>query len=72
MLIKVRVTTGAKNESVQKKKDDQYNIAVREKAQHNAANMRVIELLAAQLGITVKRLRITKGHRSPAKTIAVL
>lgn len=71
MLIKVRVKTGAKNESI-RKVADRYEIAVREKPERNAANARILTLLSRELGIPEKKLRITKGHHSPAKTISIL
>lgn len=71
MLIKVRVKTGVKNDSI-RKIGDRYNIAVREKPEQNAANLKVLALLAAELGIPTKKLRITKGQHSPSKTITML
>jgi uncharacterized protein YggU (UPF0235/DUF167 family) len=71
MLIKVRARTGAKNESL-RKAGDRYEIAVREKPERNAANARILALLAAELGAPLKKLRIVKGHRSPSKTVALL
>ena len=71
MHIKVRVKTGAKNERVRKVADDCFEINVREKPEANAANRRVLELLAMHLNISRKRLRITKGHHSPSKHVAV-
>jgi uncharacterized protein YggU (UPF0235/DUF167 family) len=71
MLIKVRARTGAKNESL-RKAGDRYEIAVREKPERNAANARILALLAAELGVPLKNLRIIKGHHSPSKTIELL
>jgi uncharacterized protein YggU (UPF0235/DUF167 family) len=70
MLIKVRVKTGAKNESLKKKADDMYEIAVREKPEANAANRRILALLASELNTTASKLRMVKGHHSPSKTIS--
>lgn len=71
MLIKVRVKTGAKRESL-KKVGDRYEVAVREKPERNAANARVLALMAAELGVSQKKLRIIKGHHSPSKTLSIL
>jgi uncharacterized protein YggU (UPF0235/DUF167 family) len=71
MLIKVRARTGAKNESL-RKAGDRYEIAVRKKPERNAANARILTLLAAELGVPLKKLRIIKGHRSPSKTIQLM
>lgn len=69
MYVKVRVKTKAKNESVKKISDDHYEVAVREKPEGNAANKRVLALMALELGLPVARVRITKGHRSPSKIL---
>lgn len=71
MLIKVRVRAGTKNEKVARK-GDTYDISVREKAEGGAANARVLQILARELGAIPKRLRIIKGHRSPSKTIELI
>lgn len=71
MYLKVRVKTKAKNESVKKVSADHYEVSVREKPEGNAANKRVLTLMARELGIPAARLRITKGHHSPSKILTV-
>ncbi|MEY4747562.1 MAG: hypothetical protein RLZZ416_611 [Candidatus Parcubacteria bacterium] len=71
MLVKVKVRTGVRRESVRKVADDRFEIAVREKPERNAANSRVIELLALACKVPGKHVRIVKGHRSPSKTFSV-
>ncbi len=71
MLIKVRVKAGAKNERVEKTRD-RFDISVRERAEGGAANERVLYLLARELSVPIKRLRLVKGHRSPSKTFEIL
>lgn len=65
--IRVRVTTGAKKQQIEKKKDI-YHISVKEKPQNGNANSRVRQLLATELGCTQKQLRLVKGHTTPSKT----
>jgi uncharacterized protein YggU (UPF0235/DUF167 family) len=72
MHIKVRVKTGAKNESVKKISGDHYELSVREKPEANMANKRVLVLMARTLKIPVERIRITKGHHSPSKILTYL
>lgn len=69
--IKVRIKTGAKNERIEKVAD-RYEVSVREKPERNAANARLLTLLARELHVAPERLRIVKGHRSPSKTITLL
>lgn len=71
MLIKVRVRAGAKNDSVEKRADI-YHISVRAKAAGGMANASVLTLLSREIGIPTKKLRITKGSRSPSKIVEIL
>lgn len=71
MHIKVRVKTGAKNESVRSVSGSEFEISVREKPEQNAANRRVVELLALTLHIPATKLHIVKGHRKPSKILSV-
>jgi len=71
MYLKVRVKTKAKNESVNRVSDDHFEVSVREKPEGNAANARVLQIVARELGVPVARLRITKGHHSPSKILAI-
>jgi uncharacterized protein YggU (UPF0235/DUF167 family) len=68
MQIKVQVMAGAKNDRIEKTKHG-YAITVRAKAAGGMANESVIALLSRELGIPTKKLRITRGLRSPSKTI---
>ena len=65
--IRVRVQTGRRKESVTHE-HDLWRIAVREKAERGAANVRVRELLAHALQVPPKALRLVAGATSPAKT----
>ena len=71
MLIKVKVKTGAKNEKLKKVSDDHFEISVREKPENNAANHRVIQMLAAHLRIAANVVRIVKGHHRPSKILSI-
>lgn len=69
--ISVKVGAGAREELLEKISDTKFKIAVREKPERNQANRRVIELLAVQFNVPVKKIRIVKGHRSPSKLFSV-
>lgn len=66
--IKVRVKAGAKNDRIEKTKTG-YAVTVRAKAAGGMANDSVIALVSRELGIPAKRIRITRGLRSPSKTL---
>ena len=69
MLIKVKVMTGARAESVVRKSDDSYAVSVKEKAERNLANRRVLDIFR---GLYPKKsIRLIKGHHSPVKILEV-
>ena len=71
MYVHVKVRAGAKKESFLKLSETQFKISVKEKAEQNRANRRVIELVAAEFRISPEKVRILSGHHSPSKILVV-
>jgi uncharacterized protein YggU (UPF0235/DUF167 family) len=71
MYIKVVVNANSKKENLIKKNDDHFEIWVREKAENNIANKKVIEILAKHFDISSKNIRIINGHHHPHKLLVV-
>jgi uncharacterized protein YggU (UPF0235/DUF167 family) len=71
MYIKVKVITGAKQEKIEKKAENSFNIWVKEKAERNRANNRVCEIIASIFSVSSKTVRIINGHHSPSKLISI-
>lgn len=69
--IKVRVYPEAKKEKVEEISPGRFKVYVKEAAQENEANKRVIIVLARKYGVSVKAIHIITGHRSPDKRITV-
>ena len=69
--IHVKVTAGVKKESFLQKSDDHFEISVREEAERNMANTRVLEILAERLEIPRNKVRIVNGHHSPSKLLVI-
>jgi uncharacterized protein YggU (UPF0235/DUF167 family) len=67
--IHVKVSAGAGKESFKKKNEDHFEISVREKAERNMANTRVLELVATHFKIPVNKVRIVNGHHHPSKLL---
>lgn len=67
MDIRVRVKTGARKESVIELDTKSLQIAVKEKPIDNAANRRVLELVAEHYRCPLKSVSITRGHSAPLK-----
>ncbi len=71
MYIKARVSAGMKKESFVQKSPDTVHIAVKERAERNMANSRVIELVAAHFTVPKGKVRIISGHQSPSKILSL-
>ncbi|MFA6077703.1 MAG: DUF167 domain-containing protein [Candidatus Paceibacterota bacterium] len=71
MYCKVKVIPGAKKESFVKKSEDHFNASVREPAERNLANNRVLELVAYHFEVAKGKVRLVSGHRSPSKIFRV-
>lgn len=71
MYIRVSVSAGAKKEVFKKVKNDSFLAAVKEPAEQNLANKRVLELVADHFGILPKQIRIISGHHSPGKILSI-
>lgn len=71
MYIHVKVKAGMKKESFVVKTEDSFEISVREKAERNMANTRVLELMAIHFKVSKNKVRIMNGHRSPSKLLVI-
>ncbi len=71
MYVKVRVQAGAKKEKIEIVSEKRLKISVKEPAEQNLANKRVIELVAQHFKIPKARVRIKSGHHSPSKILSV-
>lgn len=69
MYIKVRIIAEAKKEIVYKISESAYKIHVREKAERNMANKRLLEILREIYPHA--DIRIINGHHSPIKLISI-
>ena len=71
MYIHAKVNTGAKKESFVEKSKDHFVVSVREPAERNLANKRIIELIAEHFNLSVGKIRIINGHHSPSKILSI-
>lgn len=71
MYIKVKVTTEARAEKFVKKTKDHFDVKVKEPAERNLANKRVIELVRDYFKVYNGDVRIVSGHHSPSKIISL-
>ena len=71
MYIRVRVTAGARKESFLREREDSFLISVKEPAEQNRANVRVLELVAEHFSIMPKQIPFVSGHHSPGKILSI-
>ena len=71
MYIHAKVMAKARKESLKETKQGYFSISVKEKAENNMANVRVVELLAEHFGVPISKIRIINGHHSPSKLFSV-
>lgn len=69
MYIKVRVIAGARKEEVTEKGPDSFVFKLKEPAERNLANKRVLEILRERY--PNREVKIINGHHSPAKLISI-
>jgi uncharacterized protein YggU (UPF0235/DUF167 family) len=71
MYIKVNVFTGAKKEIFEQKSNNHFKISVKEKAERNEANTRVLELVAEHFKVSKNKVKIVNGHHHPSKLLSI-
>ncbi|MBF8250256.1 MAG: hypothetical protein HW400_857 [Candidatus Levybacteria bacterium] len=69
--VHVKVTAGARKENFRKISEDHFEVSVKEKAERNMANARVLEIVAKHFKVSVSRARIVNGHRHSSKLLVV-
>jgi hypothetical protein len=70
MKIKVKVTPGSSEESIEKQ-GDRYKIKIKEKAEKGNANKSLIKLLAKHFKIPGSKIKIISGMASRNKLISI-
>ncbi len=71
MYIKVRVYPKSKKEELKKLSENRFEIKVKEKAERNIANKRIIQILAEYFKVDYKEIKIVNGYHSPSKLISI-
>ncbi len=71
MYVKVNIIAGARKESFLEKKPGYFDAQVKEKAERNMANTRIIELVASFYQVPTSKVRIINGHQHPSKLLSV-
>ena len=69
--IRVKVKACARKEGFKKVSVDHFEVSVKEKAERNMANKRVLEIVAEYFELPINKVRIINGHRSPSKLLVL-
>lgn len=69
MYIKLRVLTESKKEEIEKISEDTLRVWVKEPAEDNRANRRILELMKEFF--KTNNVHFVSGHHSPSKIISV-
>ncbi|OGD69159.1 hypothetical protein A3E89_00960 [Candidatus Campbellbacteria bacterium RIFCSPHIGHO2_12_FULL_35_10] len=71
MYIKARVYPKSKKEEFKEVSENHFEIKIKEKAERNMANKKVIELVAKHFNVEEGKVRIVNGHQSPSKLLSI-
>jgi uncharacterized protein (TIGR00251 family) len=71
MYVRVIVYPDVKKESIKNVGENRFEIKVKEPAERNLANRKIIDLLANEYVVNPKSVRIVSGHHSSRKIFSV-
>ncbi|MDD3386370.1 MAG: DUF167 family protein [Candidatus Pacebacteria bacterium] len=67
MLIKVKAFPLSKEEKIIKKNKDSFDVFVREEAERNMANKRIIEIISDYFEVPQNKVKMIKGFKESSK-----
>lgn len=71
MYVRVRAIAGARKEQVLEVDDKELVIHIKEPAQRNMANRRIMQIIADRFYVPVRSVRQLSGFRSPTKVFSI-
>ena len=71
MYIKVKVFPKSKKEDIKQIGQNRFEIKVKEKAERNLANNKVLEIIAAYFKVHKKEVKIINGHHQSSKMLKI-
>jgi len=69
--IKVKVLPDSKKDFVEKLNEDKYKVYIREPAKDNRANKALLKIMAEEIEVEQRKLRIISGHKYLNKILCV-
>ncbi len=71
MYIKVKAFPKSKHEDIKEVTEGRFEVRVKEKAEKNLANRRIIEILAQHFKVGEKDIKIVNGHHHQSKLVSI-
>lgn len=71
MIIKLKVKPNSDEDNIEKVIEGEYIVSVREPAEDNKANKKVVNILSKELGISFRKIRI-KNPKSTEKIVEII
>ena len=71
MLIRVKVITGAKKETIKKIEQDTYAVSIKEKPERNEANRKIVEIISLEYDVPKNKIQMITGHKSKSKILCI-
>ena len=72
MLIRVKVFPNSNRDEIIKKREDSYEIKVREKAEEGAANEKVLQILSSYFKLPENKFRMIRGRKQRNKIFEII
>lgn len=72
MLIRVKVYPKSKKDEIIKKREDSFEVRVKEKAEQGRANEKVLQILGDYFGVEKNKFRLIKGGKNRSKVFEVI
>lgn len=72
MLIRVKVFPDSNKDEIIKKREDSFEIKVKEKAEQGKASEKVLNILSSYLGVEKNIFRLIKGGKSRSKIFEII
>ncbi len=71
MFVRVHAVPGARKERITKEDATTFTIFLKEPAERNMANKRIMDILALEFGVSPEHVRMLTGHRSSSKMYSI-
>ena len=72
MLIHVKIKPDSKEDKIVQKNETSFIVHVKEPAEENRANKKMVELMAEKFKVVKSKVRIVTGHHQPSKILDIL